>query len=431
MNIYHFTDVIMPYFEAFMYFVLFEAFLERRKTSTRPRMIVVLLVLGSIITISNHLMIHQMGNIVVMALAAFLAACLIYEGRLRKKLMAVILAIFISGAAELLAVHFVSMTFGLQVEDVLIVPEYRFLGIFLSKASAIAVCNIIRIKIRHQDRELGRAYWLIFTLQFVCAFGISFLICRLMLIVPDTTYIFSSLLCVLGLVVSAIFSIYLYERLVAQSRMMLVQERQQQNFRLQRKHFDEIMLKQEALRRFRHDFGNQLMTLDNYFERGDDAGGRQYIASLNAQLEQTRIDSDTGNPALDAIVGSKQALAVSKGIRFQKDVRIPANLAIAPSDACVIFGNILDNAIEACERMTSGEKWISFSLVQQEHVILCKVANAAPDRGRIGLATSKVDKENHGYGLMNIRETLEKYDSTPMISYENGEFTIQFSIVVQ
>lgn len=63
---------------------------------------------------------------------------------------------------------------------------------------------------------------------------------------------------------------------------------------------------------------------------------------------------DTGNPALDAIISAKQAVVAQKGIAFHYQLQIPKQLPIAPEDICVIFGNALDNAIEACEHVTQG-----------------------------------------------------------------------------
>ena len=210
-----------------------------------------------------------------------------------------------------------------------------------------------------------------------------------------------------------------------------MRERQQseQPVNMQIKHLDDILAQQRALRRFKHDIDNQLSTLDGYFLREDCAGGHAYIAALGERFQSISPSIDTGNLALDAILSTKLALMENKGIHCETRLQIPEKLPLDPLDICVIFGNALDNAIEACDRIKEGERRIDFSLVQYDKRMLCQIANTAPDRPAKGIRTAKGDKENHGFGLDNLREALAKYDSVPEITWDDGHFTLDFIII--
>lgn len=102
-------------------------------------------------------------------------------------------------------------------------------------------------------------------------------------------------------------------------------------------------------------------------------------------------------------------------------------MPIAPEDICTIFGNALDNAIEACLRLDENQqKSIDISLVQLDTVLLCKIINTAPEQTGNDLSTSKKDTENHGFGLANLRESLAKYNSAPEIEWQKGKFSLSF-----
>ena len=133
--------------------------------------------------------------------------------------------------------------------------------------------------------------------------------------------------------------------------------------------------------------------------------------------------------ALDALLSTKKALAESKDILFNLKVQIPERLPIEPLDLCVIFGNALDNAIEACDKI-SEKREIDVTIAMQNDFLFCKIINTAQRGGTIS-KTSKADKNNHGFGLENIKTALAKYDSKPQIEYDDNKFTLKFVICVK
>lgn len=95
---------------------------------------------------------------------------------------------------------------------------------------------------------------------------------------------------------------------------------------------------------------------------------------------------------------------------------------------CIIFGNALDNAIEACDRVAATDKKISITIICKDEAVLCKVVNTAPKSENVLLDTSKADKQNHGFGLENIKTALAKYNANPTIERTDTEFTLKFVI---
>ena len=423
------VETLMPFMEALMFFLIFEAFLDRRPGWGVWRYVLGVVVLGCLIMLSNHLFLYTFKNFILILLLAMIIAVVSYEGSFLVKVFALFIETIISSGSEVAVMNIMASILVCSVTDIVTVPVYRFVGILLSKFTALAVCNGIRVKRRMHRIHLNTAYWIIYTVLFGIVSMVIFFIFRMGYELNNTYYNTFATVSAVGMTFCTVLVLYLYERQAEQSAQLRMREQYERHLKSQVKHLDEILLKQEELRRVRHDMNNQLVAIQGYFHEGDIAGGEAYVTSLLQNLQTPSSRIRTGNSALDAILSTKKALAESKGITVDMEVQISDQLPLEPVDVCVIFGNALDNAIEACDRITQGEKKINLVLVQREGKLLCHLTNTAPINSSKDFSiTSKSDKKNHGFGLVNLRESLEKYDCEPTITYKDGQFSLKFVV---
>lgn len=423
------VETLMPFMEALMFFLIFEAFLDRRPGWGVWRYVLGVVVLGCLIMLSNHLFLYTFKNFILILLLAMIIAVVSYEGSFLVKVFALFIETIISSVSEVAVMNIMASILVCSVTDIVTVPVYRFVGILLSKFTALAVCNGIRVKRRMHQIHLNTAYWIIYTVFFGIVSMVIFFIFRMGYELNNTYYNTFATVSAVGMTFCTVLVLYLYERQAEQSAQLRRREQYERHLKSQVKHLDEILLKQEELRRVRHDMNNQLVAIQGYFHESDIAGGEAYVTSLLQNLQTPSSRIRTGNSALDAILSTKKALAESKGITVDMEVQISDQLPLEPVDVCVIFGNALDNAIEACDRITQGEKKINLVLVQREGKLLCHLANTAPINSSKDFSiTSKSDKKNHGFGLVNLKESLEKYDSEPVIDYKDGLFSMKFVV---
>lgn len=240
-----------------------------------------------------------------------------------------------------------------------------------------------------------------------------------------------SVLCSVGLFISTFFALFLYERLAEQADTIYSQRRHEQYLRSQIKHLDEILVSQKQIKKFKHDFSHCLIGLKGFIDSKNYNKTESYIATLSETFSRSNSVIETGNTALDAVLSAKKALAESKNIIFKMKIQIPENLPVEPIDLCIIFGNALDNAIEACERSDNLNKEIAITIICRSDTLFCKIKNTAPLRKNSFLSTSKEDKSNHGFGLESIKTVLEKYESEPEIEYSDNLFTLKFVIFLR
>lgn len=114
------------------------------------------------------------------------------------------------------------------------------------------------------------------------------------------------------------------------------------------KHCDEVQNIYKQMRGWRHDYHNHIQTMKAYLALDQTSELSEYLGKLDADL--TTVDSvlKTGNVMIDAILNSKISLAISKKIAVNVIATVPKKLTISEIDLCVIIGNLLDNATEAC-----------------------------------------------------------------------------------
>lgn len=116
-----------------------------------------------------------------------------------------------------------------------------------------------------------------------------------------------------------------------------------------------------------------------------------------------------------------------KHITFDYTIEIPNKIKMKPVDICVLFGNSLDNAIEACERITEGSKKISMIISYRNNSLIYSLSNSTNGHlvknGRF-FKTSKNNYGEHGLGLSNIERTVEKYNGILNIQHEDNMFKL-------
>ncbi len=429
MTIHNIAYILTGLIEAVLMLMLCETFFTRRDNLPLWVYGVSIAVVAAVINVSNVVFNYGMLNIAVMILA-FFAMSFLYKGKVVVKAIISVLHYLMLLITEVLILFIITIVFNLTTAEVVEIPSYQLLGIVASKMLAFLLVNFIRYKYRG-NRYMNTSYWILFFLMFSSSVVTMFLVCKLTYDI-DGGYIYNlSALCSFGLLFSTIFALYLYEHITKQAEKIREQEQYEQQLRTQLKHVDDILITQKQIKSFKHDFNNFRIGLAAYIKDKDFRGADNYINELAEKFNHEHNIVETGNTAFDAILSTKIAIAESKGITVNKKIQIPEDICINPVDLCVIFGNALDNAIEACERADIEDKEINITIICKDEAVFCKIVNTASKSTGMLLDTSKADKQNHGFGLENITMTLSKYNASPTIERTNTEFVLKFVIFIK
>lgn len=172
--------------------------------------------------------------------------------------------------------------------------------------------------------------------------------------------------------------------------------------------FEEIQNAYHEMRGWRHDYKNHMQVLKIYVMNQEWEHALAYISQMNEDLTSVDHVVKTGNVMADAIVNSKVVLAKRKDIALDVTAKVPERLPISDVEFCVIFGNLMDNAIEACEKIASKEeRFIRIYIGQFKKQFYLSVTNATNQTRRVGRYYS-LKGEGHGLGLYRIDKIVKE-----------------------
>lgn len=249
-------------------------------------------------------------------------------------------------------------------------------------------------------------------------------------------YNFQPMVAIRSLVIGSVclilynFSIFIPEtaRIYRQS---LERKSLEQQLNEQVRHYKQIESRDEQYRRLHHDMKHHWQVVQTLLSEGKSPEVLDYVSRIQDQLASParRCIINTGNPFLDAILTSKLEQASEAGIQTDTEIMVVKNMNINMIDCGIIFGNILDNAIEACQLIKSQEqRKISVKLLYKKNMLVCGFCNSMNQEIplRSGFPTTKASPEQHGLGLSNIREAVTKYGGNVNIRAEQGRFEVSF-----
>ena len=199
-----------------------------------------------------------------------------------------------------------------------------------------------------------------------------------------------------------------------------------------KKQRDEVQNIYQTMRAWRHDYHNHIQSIKamlamKKFEELD-----AYLGTLEQDLDSIDIAIRTGNVGLDAILSSKVSIARKNNIEVNCTAKVPAELKISDVHLCAIVGNLLDNAIEACEKIkcvevaATPQKFIRIYIgmfKQQLYISVSNSTNAKRRRRLNEFVTSKLGE--HGFGLRRIDKIAEQYDGFVNRKNEPGIFATE------
>lgn len=184
----------------------------------------------------------------------------------------------------------------------------------------------------------------------------------------------------------------------------------------------------EELRSFRHDIKNHFIVLNSLFSKGEYERAASYVDSLCNNSQKFLNCFSTGNSIADSLLTVK-----SRMYPIEFDGIIPDDL-IPSEDICIILGNLLDNAVSALNDIDiqDSEKKIQVNSWVKNGNCIIKISNPTNvfnENKKVyhSLETTKKDKKNHGFGIANIKRSVEKNNGSVEFYSEKGRFV---SIVI-
>ena len=235
-----------------------------------------------------------------------------------------------------------------------------------------------------------------------------------------------------GLIFAAnVAVLYLLERMettVENQERVLALEQQLQ---FQAKNMEAASQLYTAQRHKVHDFRAHLNTLHGLLQNQEYDAAEQYLNSVAKEQTDRLFLVNSHHAILDALFNTKATEAILKGIDIDFELNDLSSLPFDVSDMVVLFSNLLDNAIEACEKI-EGDRVIRVSAVLKQSFLFSVRNTTLPvEIKNDTIQTTKPNANLHGFGLSNIKLILNKYHADFVMDYEEGWFQFTGEIEAQ
>ena len=211
--------------------------------------------------------------------------------------------------------------------------------------------------------------------------------------------------------------IYFWQRyriLLAERQKHFVEEQQ---VKAMKKRLEEAENFYGSIRKVRHEMKNHMANIKGLAGAGEYGEIEDYVRRMDETMQELEYRYVTGNAVTDVIINDKCRRAEKAGIRFDADFRYGGEIPVF--DMGIILNNLLDNAIEACEKLETGKGFVRLSLKRKKQFLILYVENSFDGAVPIskGSPLPPTTKQSilpgiiteHGIGLENVRDIAERY----------------------
>lgn len=377
--------LVINLFDLCIYRRYLEEFIGNRKTSMEFSVLLLIVceLIGSAV--------NQMGiswlNFVTMVAILCVYVCQ-YEAGIVSRLIAVLLYMGIMGISEP-AGYLFSKVFMEQIveDDVVIYYFSAFLVVIFRLAIVEVFCRLKagkNVKVSSMPKETSYALALIPLCSLISCF----------LLIEVAKELISAQMVVLCMCIIFVIIITNYVIFLMIEKYTTVEEKQH----------EEEMIQREILYR------------NEYY---------QDMERYQEQIQDIRLAEEiiySANPVVNAILKVKSVKAKEKEIPMQVTTLLPQRVSVDIGDMGVLYGNLLDNAIEAAMAVEQEKRYVHVESKFQEGRLLLSIKNSKPSGTSSYQQTSKKDKIKHGRGIRSVRKVAEKYGGELLLKDQGEHF---------
>lgn len=416
-------SIILTSLQVWAFSLLFDVFFERRYTNKK---FYAMLALWMAVTILEaNILQNRIGALLFLSEIAifYLMNVTLYKGHWDRRIFVTVTQYTSVFSISYLTQMLFAFVLSLSLEELVHRKALYTIILFINLAQFFALPLILRHFHSPLAERAKPHAWV--------SLGVFFPGCTLFILfmskVGDPTN-FAWHICLGAMCVVDISALFLLDQLESsiQTREMLAVTRQRAE--TQASNIKVLTESYSAQRRLTHDFRKYLFTLSNMLEQGKVEDASKFLEKLKIQQTERILLVNSHHPTIDAILNQAGYTAQSKGIDIHFVLNDLSKVEIPVLDLTVVMSNLLDNAIEGCERLPDGQKrWITVKSIyteSQPNSLFFSVTNSSLSLTIVEdyLPSTKQPAELHGYGLPNVISILKSYNAEYVMLCENGHF---------
>jgi signal transduction histidine kinase len=192
-----------------------------------------------------------------------------------------------------------------------------------------------------------------------------------------------------------------------------------------RDHYHKMNEQYDALRIMKHDYKFHLNTALDMLQSGDLEKSKEYLSGLHEQIENKELPNFCGNVVVNSLVSDYARKCKELNIEFNVTILIPPGFSVPNYEMCIVLGNLLENAVEACRKLENNRQ-IKLVLKPNGEQLILMVRNTFNGElvldGEKFVSTKKDD--SGGIGLESVMAVVDRFGEMFNINYDNEYFSV-------
>ncbi|MCL2254890.1 MAG: GHKL domain-containing protein [Lachnospiraceae bacterium] len=423
-------EVLRTYALLGTYFCFAYAFFKAKFKVNNKNRVIFFLILTVIILIriwtGNYLV-----KAIMLEVLEFLAFFIIIDFSVRKRITIFIFIYVASGIIEFLLnqlINWYKVGYSYYWED----------GYWICLRIALCLVYILIGKFRTRKRTFffisHKSYWYMSFVVYIITIGLfAIAFPQVRIIAFDNFYIVAMvllLLCILVIINSIGLVLLAEKRKNDQNKL----KQKDKLLNIHNKYIAELSQKQTTIRAIKHNMNSQLVTINHLNQMGDRQKLQDYLderISISAKISSY---FDTGNKAASILVNYYADLAKEENISFSYIGEKIYKNKMPDDDMTSLFYNLLSNSYEECLRLSKeDERYINIMQRSHHSALILVIENSCRQelcgKNLSEFTTSKEDNDEHGYGMLIIKEVIKRYDGEIKIDCQSGKFAAEILLL--
>jgi sensor histidine kinase regulating citrate/malate metabolism len=203
---------------------------------------------------------------------------------------------------------------------------------------------------------------------------------------------------------------------------------------MQQQHYQSLILYDERLKRFRHDYKNHIRCLRMLADKREIGQIKEYLIKIDNTVESCECKYNVGNDLVNCILSEIDKKYEKEEICLIVRGYFPESINIDNVDLCIIISNLIVNAFEATQKVFSKkQRTIYFNIKSKQSLLYIEIVNPILEQIYIKegmIETTKANKEEHGFGIQNVKECINRYNGNLVYTCSTKEMKAKIMLII-
>ena len=356
----------------------------------------------------------------------FGCSMILLGGKIYEKIFSSVVSIAMIAVINMVILTIFSSAFDSSISELIEGRNVvRIMVLFFTKFLYFLLCQFILVTKRKINNYLNSLEWLMIIITFSISMFVSLIILsfayRFQLSSRDYSLMYAA---TGGIIVINLVTFYLFIVLNKHHKQMLQLNGMKIHMKQREQSLDELKSLSLEMRKIKHDMSKFVDITSHLILEKNYSKALEYLSELQDNVINEKYQTiTTSNDIVNAILNAKRSYCMANNIDFI--YRITADLShYSDLDVSMLLGNLLDNAIEGTKGCA--DPYIKISISENKAYLMILVTNSIQKSVLINnpeLKTTKSNSDDHGLGLLTIRDIVNKYDGLLGFAENDGAFT--------